>query len=235
MLTLQVRILVPLLLLFLIGCQTTSEKNSAPLPGAPLPGTEFEIGQLEAAILALGPGIDPIEAAAAAQASYRHTHDLAIEYEITDRPLVHNVKVNMGIKPRGLCKDWAQDMEKRLKAEGFETLTIHRAIGTLFGLDHSTAVISRKGDDLNTGIVVDPWREGGRLTWISLAEDTRWGWKPQFEVLDQFAFQDAKRRGQSSVIFTSETGAVPRCLVLNGPDSFVPSTTDLSACRLNSQ
>ena len=144
--------------------------------------------------------------------------------------MVHNVKVNLGMKPRGLCKHWAQDMEKRLKAEEFETLTIHRAIGALVGVDHSTAIISRKGDGMYDGIVVDPWREGGSLTWIHTREDTQWGWKPQFEVLDKLAFEAAKERGQDSIIFVPEGGEVPRCLVVRSRSDYAPSTTNLSAC-----
>ncbi|NNL19291.1 MAG: hypothetical protein HKP37_11175, partial [Boseongicola sp.] len=85
-----------LLALFLLGCATSTEKNLVALPGTPPPGSVQEIAELELAILNLGPGIDPAEAAAAARASFSHTHDLAIEYRITDLPLVHNVKVNLG-------------------------------------------------------------------------------------------------------------------------------------------
>jgi hypothetical protein len=224
-----------LLVVFLFGCTTSSEKNIAALPGTPPPGTVLQVAELEQAILALGPGIDPEEAAVAARASYEHTRDLAIEYRITDLALVHNVKVNLGLKPRGLCKHWAQDMESRLVAEKFETLTIHRAIGTFIGVDHSTAIISRKGDDMFRGIVIDPWREGGRLTWIRTSEDTRWGWRPQLEVLDQLAFQTAKDLGLKSFTFTSEAGMVPRCLTLTGGNDYDPSTTDLSACGVARQ
>ena len=55
----------------------------------------------------------------AAQISYTYTHQLAQEYEITDLPLIHNTKVNAGLKPRGLCWHWAEDIQNRLNAEGF--------------------------------------------------------------------------------------------------------------------
>lgn len=225
-------LLYVLLLLVLMGCGASAKKNSAPLPGSPPPGTEIEIAELERAILALGPGIDPSEAAMAARAAYEHTYDLAIEYEITDPALIHNIKVNLGVKPRGLCKHWAQDMEKRLIAEGFQTLTIHRAIGELAGVDHSTAIISRKGEDMYQGIVVDPWRDAGRLTWIATSEDTLWDWRPQFAVLDQFAFEAATERGRKSIIFTPEASDTPRCLVLTERNDYAPSTTNLSACGM---
>ena len=72
--------------------------------------------------MALGPEVDPDEAARAAEIAFSYTRELAIQYQITDPPLIHNTKVNMGLKPRGLCWHWAEDMERRLKAEGFQTL-----------------------------------------------------------------------------------------------------------------
>jgi hypothetical protein len=217
--------------MILTACGGTLEKSSSTsvLPGSPPPGTKTQIIELAEAIRALGPDVNPDEAARAARISYEHTHELAIQYEITDSALVHNVKVNLGIKPRGLCKHWAQDMEKRLKAEEFETLTIHRAIGGMIGVDHSTAIISRRGDDLYDGIVLDPWRKGGRLTWVPTIRDTAWGWVPQFQVLDQFAFAVAKERGQTSIKFRSE-GGTERCLVVTGEEEYMPSTPDLTQC-----
>ncbi len=138
------------------------------------------------AIAGLGAGVDPDEAARAARLAYQHTDDLARAYQITDPPLVHNTKVNLGLKPRGLCWHWAEDMERRLNAEGFNTLQIHRAIANAdnpFRIDHSTAIISARGDDMTDGIVLDPWRKGGKLFWAPLREDTRYNWVPRTDVL----------------------------------------------------
>ena len=143
---------------FLAACGTIPPEER-PIP------TELEIAKLAEGIAALGPDVDPEEALRAARISFNHTRELAIAYEIVDGPMVHNTKVNMGLKPRGLCWHWAEDMEKRLKAEGFETLVIHRAIAnaTNWRIEHSTAIISQRGDDMYKGMVVDPWRKGGTL------------------------------------------------------------------------
>ncbi|SIO15556.1 hypothetical protein [Vannielia litorea] len=154
--------------------------------GAPPTSSPDDVARLEQAILALGPGIDPEEAARAARVSYSATARLAREYEIEDGPLIHNMKVNAGTKPRGLCRHWAEDMEKALKAEQFQTLDIHRAIAHARNpllLEHSTSIISRKGDSMYDGIVVDPWREGGILTWIATRDDKRYPWEPRLAIL----------------------------------------------------
>lgn len=156
------------------------------------------VSRLAAEILALGPDVDPQEAARAAQIAYRHSAALSREYQITDGPIIHNIKVNMGVKPRGLCWHWAQDMEERLRAESFRTLQMHRAIANFdqpLQLEHSTAIISRRGDDMHAGIVLDPWRKGGRLTWMRAAEDKRYDWHPRDEVL---ALKTARQRASPS-------------------------------------
>ena len=108
---------------------------------------------------------------------------LARSYNITDSPYVHNVKVNNGQRARGLCWHWAEDMELRLRQESFRTLTVHRAIAQSFpGFEHSTSVISRRGDPMQRGIVVDPWRAGGRLFWSPVLRDD-YEWRPRMEVL----------------------------------------------------
>lgn len=165
---------------FLAACGTVAPQDR-PVP------TEFEIAKLAEGIAALGPNVDPEEAMRAARISFEHTRDLAIAYEIVDGPMVHNTKVNMGLKPRGLCWHWAEDMEKRLRAENFETLVIHRAIANAnnFRIEHSTAIISQRGDDMYKGMVVDPWRLGGTLTFNPTTSDPDYDWLPQAVVHEQ--------------------------------------------------
>ena len=154
-------------------------------PGGPPRGTEGEIAALAAALRALDPAVDATEAARAARISYTYSHRLAIAYEITDTPLTHNAKVNRGEKPRGLCRHWAEDMEARLNQEGFKTLEVHRAIANAqhrFLIEHSSAVISARGDAMADGIVIDPWRMGGVLFWSRVSEDRKYPWRPREEV-----------------------------------------------------
>ncbi len=171
------RLLSVIVVMALAGCSTPPE-------GAAM-GSPDKVAELTRAIASLGPGVDPEEAARAAQIAYAYTDQLAAEYQITDPPLIHNMKVNAGIKPRGLCWHWAEDMQNRLNAEGFQTLDVHRAIANAdnpFLIDHSTALISADGDTMFEAIVLDPWRFGGVLFWSPTLEDERYTWVPQAEV-----------------------------------------------------
>jgi hypothetical protein len=142
------------------------------------------IAELTQAIRALGDGVDPAEAARAAHVAVTHSRQLARDYGVTDPPLVHNAKVHLGLRPRGLCFEWADDLEARLAQENFRTLTLHRAIspGRPFRIEHSTVIIARTGDSLFDGQILDPWRDGGTLYWGPTRAD-RFDWRPRAEVL----------------------------------------------------
>ncbi|MEP5730043.1 MAG: hypothetical protein ABJL67_11820 [Sulfitobacter sp.] len=159
---------------------------SACAASGPQPGNSTEIAALAKTLQELSPNVDPDEAMRAAMLTYETTQSLAIAYQITDSPLIHNAKVNAGRKPRGLCYHWAEDLQAQLDAAGFETLDTARAIANSDSwvlIDHSTAVITAKGAAMESGIVVDPWRYGGSLFWAPVHEDTRYDWRLREDVL----------------------------------------------------
>ena len=192
----KITCLLPLAALLIVaGC-------GADTPPERSPGDRREIAELTQGIMALGPAVDPEEAARAARIAVTHPRQLAQEYQITDPPLVHNTKVNMGLRPRGLCWHWAEDMEKRLRQENFRTLDLHRAIANsdaTFRIEHSTAIISQRGDGMYEGIVLDPWRYGGILFWSPTRTDPRYEWHPRAAVLARKRQEGQVRLSTASV------------------------------------
>ena len=174
--------LLPLLALMLASC-------AAPPEQAP-----DEISRLATGIMALSPDIDPEEVRRAARIAITYPLQLREEYGVTDPPLIHNMKVNAGLRPRGLCWQWADDMQARLAAENFRTLSLHRAIAnadTRLRIDHSTVIVSALNDDMFKGMVLDPWRYGGILFWAPTLEDKKYVWVPRQKV---FAMKRARRK-----------------------------------------
>jgi len=166
------------LALFLAACATPRPED-LPRP------TEAEIAALADEIHALGAGIDAGEAARAAAIAYEYPLRLAVEYQVEDPPIIHNIKVNQGLKPRGLCYQWADDLQARLAQEGFETIELQRAIAnseSAIRIEHSTVVVTAPGDSMYEGIVLDPWRKGGQLYWGPVTEDEAYTWLPRQDV-----------------------------------------------------
>ncbi len=149
--------------------------------------TRADVDALELTIRSLGPNIDPAEARRAAEISYSHSQQLKQDWRVTDAPIVHNAKVINGFRERGLCNDWAQAMTRRLQQENFRTLDVHWATSppTTFRIIHHSAAISARGDTLEDGVILDPWRQSGDLFWGAIAEDERYNWRPRLEVREE--------------------------------------------------
>lgn len=157
-----------------------------------------EVAQLARGIQALSPSIDVAEAERAAFLSVTYPKQLKVEYRVTDPPIIHNMKVNAGTRPRGLCWHWAEDMQRRLEKENFTTLITHRAIAnshTRLLIDHSTVIVSASGDTMNEGMVLDPWRYGGVLYWAPTLEDEKYDWVDRQIV---FAMKRARLRNRGN-------------------------------------
>lgn len=146
---------------------------------------EAKIAALSDKLMAMGPGVDPEEAQRAARIAVLEPLKWAEEWQVTDPPLLHNMKVNHGLRPRGLCKDWADDLEMHMRAQRFRTIDLHRAIANArnVSLEHSTLILSAKGAPMQNGIVLDPWRQGqGRLYFVTTRDDPRYTWEPREQV-----------------------------------------------------
>ena len=152
--------------------------------GAPQEKAPADVAGLTQALISLDPAVDPAEAARAAEISYNYSLVLRQDYNVTDSALMHNAKVNQGLRPRGLCWHWADDLQTRLRQEGFETLDMHRAIANhdTILIEHSTVVMSARGGKMREGIVLDPWRYGGHLFWSPVLEDSRYNWEERHVV-----------------------------------------------------
>ncbi|HEY5738544.1 MAG TPA: hypothetical protein VIW27_02405 [Gammaproteobacteria bacterium] len=141
--------------------------------------------QLGLAILSLGDDIDPDEARRAARVAIDYSHQLAREYDIVGPPLFHNTLVNLGIRDRGLCVHWARDLMIRLQQERFRSLDLHWGVAnyeSAFRVEHNTVIISARGDALQQGLVLDPWRYSGDLYWAPAHDDPDYVWRPHAEI-----------------------------------------------------
>lgn len=177
----SLRLAAALLLLSLGACAS----GTAPTTTAP-PVERERIAELAQAIGALSADIDPREARRAASLAFNYSRYLARQYEVTDSALMHNLKVNLGLKPRGLCVHWTRDLLARLKKERFRSLDLHWGIANYeraFRIEHSTAIVTARGEPMQRGIVLDPWRHGGELFWAPTLADPEYQWKPQAEIL----------------------------------------------------
>ena len=158
------RLIALLLALFLAGCASIGEQAQA--------------GKLSADLQALSPTVNANEAARLARTALEKSAELAREYRPFFAGWLNNNLVNSGVRSRGLCWHWRDDLFPHLHALQLHSLDLHLASarrGTW--REHNAIVVTAKGQRFSEGIVLDPWRRGGVLVWQKVAKD-RNPWLP---------------------------------------------------------
>ncbi len=136
------------------------------------------VNRLEGELYALGPAVDPIEARRVAETAIRESAILAEEYQLVRPAVAHNLLVVMGIRDRGLCYQWAEDLMQRLEALTLKSFQLHWAVAYRGSnlREHNCVVISLTGQPFSKGILFDPWRHSGNLYWTPVVKD-RYPWE----------------------------------------------------------
>jgi len=109
------------------------------------------------------------------------SRELAADYRAGGPAWLHNCLVNVGVKKRGLCWQWMEDLYPRLQAvdqSSYRLVAGVRDEGRLFS-EHHCLVVVAEGRPFDEGIVLDPWLKGGRLTAFPVTSSTRpWFYDP---------------------------------------------------------
>lgn len=95
-------------------------------------------------------------------------------------PLFNNLLVNMGYRDRGLCYEWTNDLLEPLEVLSLRHFDLHWGTSRWGdrAREHNALVISARGRPFSEGVVLDAWREGGRLVWLPVGADRKYVWRP---------------------------------------------------------
>jgi hypothetical protein len=123
-------------------------------------------------IAALSPRVNREEASLLAQCAYAAVSQLRRRYPMFGTPIFNNFLVYHGIKKRGYCFEWAEDLLAALDALKLTSLELHWGEadpGTW--RENNCVVVTAKGQPFNRGIILDCWRHFGHLRWNAVASD----------------------------------------------------------------
>jgi hypothetical protein len=154
-----------------------------PLTGClslPSPQTRNDAARLASAIASLSPHILPQEAELAASTAVAESRRLAQRYRTGSSPRLHNILVNTGLRERGLCWHYADDLRHALQSLRLRSLDVHEVVSREGSWlhEHNALVLTARGRDWSSGLLLDPWRSPGSLVWLPVREDTDHDWKP---------------------------------------------------------
>jgi hypothetical protein len=168
-----------LLLLFLSGC-ASGNQMSRELPASEKTGSHRateafhqKVEWLQDDLVALSLQSDQLEARQVAETAITYSNQLADEYRLVRPAVLHNLLIQVGLKDRGLCYHWTEDLLKRLQALELRTYQLHWGVAYR-GSDlreHNSVVITARGQAFEKGMVLDPWRNSGDLYWALIDAD----------------------------------------------------------------
>ena len=173
-----------LLVLLLAGCSSTrptyhqQPDNSAASHGAVNDGYLEKISALRNDLADLNRQASVLEAERVAETAVTYAGDLAEEYNLVRPAILHNVFVRIGLKDRGLCYHWAEDLMQQLQLLDLKTYQLHWGVAYRGSelREHNSVVITARGEPFETGMVLDPWRNSGDLYWALIQTDS-YPWK----------------------------------------------------------
>lgn len=137
-----------------------------------------KVKQLEEVLITLDETVENTEALRVAETAVRESAVLAEEYQLVRPAIAHNLLIVLGLKERGLCYHWTEDLMKRLQALNLKSFQLHWGAAYRGSelREHNCVVITARGQSFDKGIVLDPWRNSGNLYWARVAKDT-YPWK----------------------------------------------------------
>jgi hypothetical protein len=144
------------------GCSTVATPRDS--EGRATRAPESDVAALAQALRTLDASVDPHEARALSDLAFNYSLDLADSYRVVHPAVVHNILVNLDLRQRGLCFQWAEDLEARLRQSGLRTLRLYRVVARInTPREHNAIVVAALNQRMREGILLDAWRHGGRL------------------------------------------------------------------------
>lgn len=138
-----------------------------------------QVLQLSQDLQKLSPAVSAKEADELALTAIETSARLSEDFKPMCLPWANNALKNAGLRKRGLCYEWRDDLYPHLHVLNLKTMDLHLTSafrGT--PREHNGIIVTARGQRFENGLILDPWRRGGRLWWGTFAQDKKHKWKP---------------------------------------------------------
>jgi hypothetical protein len=133
---------------------------------------ERSIKDLSKALTGLAPDVDPAEAQLLSVTAHTTARRLKREYRVVLNPEFTVFLYNIGMRKRGWCGHWAQDIGAELKELKLKTLVLHWGEAYPNTTSENNAlVVTARNQPFQDGVILDGWRRAGRLFWCPVRKD----------------------------------------------------------------
>lgn len=110
---------------------------------------------------------------------FAETKRLKEKYRSIFMPIVHNMMIDIGVRKRGACKHWAEDLLEYLRMQKREFFYVTWGEANPGKMtEHNVAVLYPVTGGFYDGVFIDPWRTSGIPFWLSTTKDKHYHWNP---------------------------------------------------------
>ena len=133
---------------------------------------------LASQLAALSPRVDRNEAKLLADCAYATVSQLRRQYRMFGTPIFNNFLIYHGLKKRGYCYQWSEDLLVALDALKLTSLELRWGESNPGNWrENNCLVVTAKGQPFRSGIMLDCWRHLGQLYFGPVASS----WEPYVE------------------------------------------------------
>ncbi len=101
--------------------------------------------------------------------------ELANSYNLVSPPIYHNFLVNSGQRKKGLCYHFVEDLYKEIKSRNFKSFKFKWGRANANKLnEHNVIVVLSKNTPWGNGIILDAWRNSGKLYFNKVKSDKKY-------------------------------------------------------------
>src|SRR5213078_1178583 len=166
------RFAVVLAILVAWGTPTTADQQQRPFSFQVPKKDSAKAEALANQLAALSPRVNREEAKLMAECAYATVSKLRREYRMFATPIFNNFLIYHGLRKRGYCYQWSEDLLIALDRLKLKSLELHWGEydpGTW--RENNCIVVTAKGQPFKQGVMLECWRHLGHLYFGPVASD----------------------------------------------------------------
>src|SRR6266481_6144182 len=135
-------------------------------------------GKLAGDLASLSPRVNRDEAKLLADCAFANVSKLRREYRMFGTPIFNNFLIYHGLRKRGYCYQWSEDLLIALDKLKLTSLELHWGESNPANWrENNCIVVTAKGQPFKRGVMLECWRHLGHLYFGPVASD----WEPYVE------------------------------------------------------
>ena len=141
--------------------------------------SQNRVEELSRLLRSLNNSIPPTEAELLSHEIFKETAKLTKKFKPVSEPHFNNFLINVGIKDKGLCYQWSDALYIHFADKNYHDFEFHLLVANKgeYFYEHNVLVVVAKGEKVMDGVIIDPWREPGKLYFSKVSEDKKYEWK----------------------------------------------------------